>query len=176
MTPKPDEAGGITYSDLSGHWAKVKIETLAQYGVGYTGGKFQPNSALTQLDLIALLASTEGYLYDASSEDAADQLYEFAYNLGLLRREERKDSAVLTRITAVRMILDAAGYGPVAQLEGIYRTKFTDERSIPSGDYGYAALAQGLGMVSGDSGGRFLPLANTTRAQAAVMLYNLMAR
>lgn len=167
---------GITYRDLSGHWAKAKIETLAQYGVGYIGGTFAPDRALTQLDLIALLASTEGYLYDAGQEGAADQLYEVAYSMGLLQRNERKDDAVLSRIATVRMILDAMGYGPVAQLDGIFRTKFADQHSIPAADLGYAALAQGLGMVSGDSAGRFLPLSNATRAQAAVMLYNLMAR
>ena len=67
-------------------------------------------------------------------------------------------------------------YGPVAQLQGIYRTKFVDDRSIPADCYGYVALAQGLGMVSGNSSNRFLPNSNATRAQAAVMLYNLMDR
>ena len=31
-------------------------------------------------------------------------------------------------------------------------------------------------MVSGNASNQFLPNANTTRAQAAVLLYNLMAR
>ena len=171
-TGKTDE---IAYSDLAGHWAKSKIEALAKYRVGYTGGKFEPNRALTQLDLIALLASTEGYLYDAGQNGAADQLYEVAYEMGLLRRDARKDTAVLSRIDTVRMILDAMGYGPVAQLNGIFHTKFADQTSIPAADLGYAALAQGLGMVSGDSAGRFRPGSNATRAEAATMLYNLMA-
>ena len=64
---------GLSYSDIAGHWAQSKIEKLAQFGVGYTGDKFSPNAALTQIDLIALLASTEGYTYDASSEDSADK-------------------------------------------------------------------------------------------------------
>ena len=170
------EDSGITYDDVSGHWAQAEIETLAKYGVGYTGGRFAPNQALKQIDLMALLASTEGYLYDADNETAADELYEYAYNLGLLRKADRNDSKVLTRTETVRIILDAAGYGSVAQLEGIFRTKFADDADIPKADYGYAALAQGLGMVSGDASNRFLPNAAATRAQAAVMLYNLMSR
>ena len=170
------EEDGIRYSDISGHWAQSKIEKLAKFGVGYTGGKFSPNAPLTQLDLIALLASTEGYVYDASYEKAADDLYEYAYRLGILSKNERNDKAVLNRTAAVKLILNAVGYGPVAQLQGIYRTKFADDISIPAESYGYVALAQGLGMVAGDTANRFLPNANTTRAQAAVMLYNLMAR
>ena len=60
-------------------------------------------------------------------------------------------------------------------VQGIFHTKFADQGSIPAADLGYAALAQGLGMVAGEPGGYFQPLANATRAQAATMLYNLMA-
>ena len=170
------EDDGLSYSDISGHWAQSKIEKLAQFGVGYTGDKFSPNIALSQIDLIALLASTEGYTYDASSEDSADNLYNYAYQLGILTKAERNDKAVLTRAATVKLILNAVGYGSVAQLQGIYRTKFVDDRNIPADCYGYVALAQGLGMVSGNSSNQFLPNSNATRAQAAVMLYNLMAR
>jgi len=169
------EESGMTYSDVSDHWAKDKIETLAKYSVGYTGGAFRPESKLTQLDLVALLVSTQGYTYDSSAENAADDLYEFAYQLGLLKREERADSKVMTRAETVKLILDAMGYGSVARLEGIFRTKFADDSSIPADCYGYVALGQGLGMING-SGGSFCPNDETTRAQAAVMLYNLMAR
>ena len=75
-----------------------------------------------------------------------------------------------------RLMLDAMGYGPVAQLQGIFRTDFTDDSSIPADCYGYVALAQGLGMVSGNTSGAFAAAEQTTRAQAAVMLYRLMAR
>jgi len=68
------------------------------------------------------------------------------------------------------------GYGPVAQLEGIFTTKFSDDAAIPAAHYGYVALAQGLGMISGNPGGSFQPNAQATRAQAAVMLYLLMDR
>ena len=170
------ESAGITYSDIAGHWAEGQIKKLAQYQVGYLGGVFKPDAVLTQLDLIALLASTEGYRYDGAGENAADNLYEYAYRRGILNKAERKDGAVLTRIQTIRLVLNAMGYGPVAQLEGIYRTKFVDDGSIPNESYGYAALAQGLGMVGGDPSNRLLPNDSATRAQAAVMLYNLMAR
>lgn len=167
--------GTLSYGDVSGHWAKSQIERLAQYGVGWQGGLCRPDDALTQLDLVALLASTEGYHYDGGYAEAADDLYEFAFNLGILRREERKDSAILTRMETVRLILDAVGYGGVAQLQGIFRTRFADDAAIPAASYGYAALAQGLGMVQGDGANRFLPNRTATRAQAAVMLCNLMS-
>lgn len=176
---KPDwvaAENALHYDDVAGHWAQAQIEKLAKYGVGYRGTAFLPDAALTQLDLIALLASTQGYAYDAAAEKAADDLYEFAYRIGLLTREERADDTVLSRAATVTMILDAVGYGPVAALQGIFRTKFTDDASIPAEYYGYVALAQGLGMVEGMTDGTFCPNSRTTRAQTAVMLYNLMSR
>lgn len=171
-----NEENSITYDDLTGHWAREKIETLARYGVGYAGGSFQPGKALTQRDLIALLVSTEGYLDRSGEVEGADYLYERAYSLGILKRGERDDDALLTRAQTVKLILDAAGYGPVARLEGIFRTSFSDDAGIPAAYYGYAALAQGLGMVGGTPGSQFRPDAGATRAEAAVMLFNLMSR
>ncbi len=169
-----DEA--LTYTDLANHWARAQIETLAKYGVGYTGGAFRPSEALTQCDLLALLVSTDGYRYHPENEGAADELYELAFSMGLLGRDERAEEAVLTRAQAVRLILRAMGYRHVAELEGIFKTRFADDAAIPTDCYGYVALAQGLGMITGDDAGKFQPTANATRAQAAVMLYQFMAR
>ena len=169
----PEENTGMAYNDVAGHWAQKQIETLAQYGVGYLGGSFAPSKGLTQIDLIALLASTEGYLYDSS---LADELYNYAYERGMLERGTRDDNAVLTRAETVRLILRAVGYAQVAELPDIFRTGFADDAAIPVDCYGYAAIAQGLGMITGDAANRFLPNETATRAQAAVMLYQLMDR
>jgi hypothetical protein len=166
----------LTYDDLTGHWVQEKVEALAQYGVGYAGGAFLPGKTLTQLDLIALLVSTQGYRCQLDDGDSVDDLYQRAYSAGLLKRADRDDAAVLTRAQTVQMILDAAGYSGVAKLEGIFRTSFTDDAEIPAAFYGYAALAQGLGVVGGVPGQAFRPTAPCTRAEAAAMLYNLMSR
>ena len=72
----------------------------------------------------------------------------------------------------VRYLLDAAGYGSVARLEGIFTCSYTDRATIPAGELGYAALAQGLGLISGTYNGA----AAATRGQAAAMLCRLMER
>jgi len=168
-----EEEGGLSYSDVSGHWAASQIEALARYGVGYAGGKFQPDANLTQLDLVALLLSADGYRYDPDENGAADALYRRAIERGILKSGERADAQSMNRLATVRLTLNAMGYGPVAKLQGVYRTDFTDDASIPAAGYGYAALAQGLGMVTNPA---FSPNAPATRAQAAVMLYNLLTQ
>ena len=170
------EDPGLTYDDIQGSWAQAQVEALASYGIGYYGGSFQPDKQLTQLDLVALLASVQGYRYLPDEEDGADNLYRYAYDAGLITPSQRNDSALLTRGETVKILLDSAGYGEVAALEGIFRCAYSDEASIPTQYYGYAALAQGMGIVGGDGAGRFAAQRTATRLEAAVMLYNFMNR
>lgn len=170
------EEPSLTYDDIQGSWAQAQVEALAAYGIGYYGGSFQPNKQLTQLDLVALLASAQGYRYLPDEEEGADNLYRYAYDAGLITAAQRNDSALMTRGETVKLLLDSAGYGEVAALKGIFRCAYSDEASIPAEYYGYAALAQGMGIVGGDGAGRFAAQRTATRLEAAVMLYNFMNR
>ena len=165
-----------TYSDLAGSWGKTQAETLASYGIGWLGGKLEPDKALTQLDLMALMVSTQGYLPDLSQEEAADRVYDRAVSMGLITRSQRQDDKLVTRAELTRVLLDWGGYGNAAMIPGIFQCSFTDRGDIPAEYYGYAAIAQGLGMVQGDGAGRFLPNRTATRLEAVVMLYQLMDR
>ena len=176
VRPAPTEPQGITYSDLAGCWGREQAETLAAYGVGWLGGTLRPKEQLTQLDWLALLVSLEGYLADLQEEGTADRVYERAYSMGLLSREDREDGRLMTRGEVVRMLLDYGGYGAAAQIPGIFRCTFSDEAAIPAEYYGYAAIAQGLGVVQGDGGGRFAAGRVATRLEAVVMVYQFMAR
>lgn len=165
-----------TYSDLAGSWGKTQAETLASYGIGWLGGKLEPGKELTQLDLMALMVSTRGYLADLSQEEAADWVYDQAVSMGLITRSQRQDDKPVTRAELTKVLLDWGGYGNAAVIPGIFQCSYTDRGDIPEGYYGYAAIAQGLGMVQGDAAGRFLPNRTATRLEAVVMLYQLMDR
>lgn len=164
---------GPAYGDLEGHWAQEEVEKLARYGVGYASSSFQPDRALTQADLVCLLASTRNQLLldpEAATEEELDEAYAAVYRLGALARQARDDRAVLTRSEVVQILLNAAGYGKVARLEGIFICSFTDQTEIPREELGYAALAEALGLARGTyAGGR-----TATRAEAAVMLCRLL--
>ena len=166
-------ASGLTYSDLSGHWAQGAVEALARYNVGYDGGTFAPGQAMTQWDMVCLLFSVENYPLDpaAATRQERDMAYAAAYRTGALTRTERQDDAPLTRSQAVKLLLNAEGLKAAAQLTGIYTCSYTDKSSIPSEDLGYAALAQGVGMVQGAWAGD----RPATRAEGAVMLHKLLS-
>lgn len=164
----------LRYTDLDGSSARADIEKLAEYGAGYAGGRFRPGKSLTQWDLVALVYSLRGAALEpgAVEKDGREDAYWSAYRLGLLRPAERDDGAVLSRGDAVRMLLEAAGYGPAARLEGIYTCDYTDKASIPAGDLGCAALAQALGLAEGTYAGS----RSATRGEAASMLCRILER
>lgn len=166
----------VTYDDIEGHWAQTALSELAEYNVGWFGGKARPDAPLTQLDYIALLASADGYTWDLSEEGAVDDLYSYAIRRGLLTAEERDEDAVLIRGEAVRLLLDSLGYKQVANLQGIFRCDFADAQAIPPEYMGYAALAQGLDIVHGGDGLDFAADHFATRAEGAMMLWRYMKR
>lgn len=173
VRPERGTDGGLAYSDLSGHWARETVEALAAYHVGYEGGTFAPGQAMTQWDMVALLFSVENYPLDpaAATRQERDMAYAAAYRTGALTRTQRQDDAPLTRSQAVKLLLNAEGLKAAAQLTGIYTCSYTDKAAIPSEDLGYAALAQGIGMVQGTWAGD----RTATRAEGAVMLHKLLA-
>ena len=171
----PQESGAeISYDDIAGDAAEAEIARLAAYGIGYDGGAFRPAKDLTQWDAVCLLASTSGWRLnpEKADDDMKNSVYETAYRMGALTREERNENAVLTRGDLVKLLLNSAGYGAVANLSGIFTCPYTDSAEIPAADMGYAALASGFGLASGIYAGS----AAATRADAAQMLCRLMER
>lgn len=164
----------ISYTDVKGHSAQADIEKLARYGIGYASSEFRPGKGMTQWEFVCLLASTEGQRLDpaAASKSERDSAYGTAYSLGALTRAERSDESPLTRGALVKMLLNAAGYGPAARLSGIYTCSYSDKASIPAGDLGYAAIAQALGMAKDTYGAT----RNASRADAASMLCRILER
>lgn len=172
----PGVETAMTYDDLDGHWVKTAADALAKFRIGFFGGSLKPAEALTQRDMIALLLSVEGYEFDpaTATKDEVDQLYQRAYSYGLATPETRDEGKAVTRGELVKALLDSAGYEKIAALPGIFRCDFADAASISAADLGYAALAQGLGLVNGGSNGSYAAGRAATRAEAISFLYQYM--
>ncbi len=164
----------LSYVDLSDSSAKEAVEQLARFGVGYDCEYFQPGKSLTQWDLVCLLYSLEGGRLnpDSAEKQDKDSAYSYAYRLGALTRDERNDGAPLTRGQLVKILVNAAGFGDAARLNGIFTCDFSDKDRIPADEMGYAAIAQALGLVDGAYAGT----QGTSRGEAAIMLCKLLGR
>jgi hypothetical protein len=170
---------GAAYTDISGSYAKTQISALADNGIRFSAAEqFQPAKKLTELDWLVLLLNADGYSYDVNEldDDELDTLYQCAWNNGFLSRGEKSPTKVLTRMGMLKMLLSASPYGMTAKLQNIFKTSFADYRSIPAADLGYAAIAEGLGLVRGNAKHQLCPTRTATRQEAAAILYNYMSR
>ncbi|MGE4354000.1 MAG: S-layer homology domain-containing protein [Oscillospiraceae bacterium] len=173
LQDEEDSDEALEYGDLSGHWAESMIEKLAEYGVGFSGGSFQPEAQLTQKDALILITGAAGYDYSDGTD--IEGLYDTAYYLDILDESEYDPDGLVTRADLAKYIVNALGYGEVAEITGIFTVDFADAGDIPSDLYGYVAIARGLGIIGGVPGGSFLPNDTAVRAQAAAMLYHYMS-
>lgn len=145
------DAGQYSYSDISGHAAVRSIRLLADIGVGFEGGKFNPDQAISEKEFMGLLDSL---IYDYTES-------------------ETYRTVSMSRETAIKKVIGRLGLDSIAKLKDIYKTSFTDEESFPAGFTGYAALAQGLKLTA-DFGGALNPNQALTRAEAASLLIKML--
>ncbi len=138
------------YSDIDGHWIEENAKLLADVGIGFEGGLFQPDKVITELEFTKLSQAMS--IYTEIGESANE----------------------LDRISAIRAILNSFGYEKIANIKGIYTTDFADNDLIKDEDLGYTAIAYGLGVIKGD-GVNANVYSKLTRAQAASLLINAMS-
>jgi hypothetical protein len=174
-TSTPDT--GLKYDDLDGNPYATVINKLASFGVGFPGGSFKPDAQLTQLDALVLIESTNGRkVVPLTLPGEEDDVYSYAYSMGILTPEEKNPTKTVTRAEFVKYLVSAMGYNEIASLKDIYKPGFKDDASIPAALVGYVAIGKGLGIIQGDNTGRCRPNDTATRVQAAIMLYNCMNR
>lgn len=159
------------YTDIDGHWAKDMANALADADIYLDGTEFKPEMSITQYEYLRLLAMSEKYI-DINEED----IYNYAISRKIISKDEKNPTAVLTKEQAVKYLLKARGYSEVAELQGIFKTGFADENAIGADSMGYVAIANGLGIVTGDENGNFNPQKELTRAEAVSVIYKAFVR
>lgn len=167
----------VSYKDIEGHFAQKQISVLADFGIYLDGDEFRPNDAITQKDFLTLLSRTLSYygpiITGSSSQKEIDEFYAYLVREGIIRESEIAPDSTVAREEAVKYIIRALKYDKVAEIRGIFNINFMDGDSISPELYGYVAIASGLGIVNGN-GANFMPKKNTTRGEAAVMIYNYL--
>ncbi|WP_336788620.1 S-layer homology domain-containing protein [Paenibacillus sp. MMO-177] len=177
-----------TFNDLTAvPWAKAQIEALASRGIikGTSAQTYSPNAAITRADFIQLLVSALGLTAEADSNFADVQTTDYYYRaVGIAKKLgitngigenrfdprasiSRQDMMTLTAKALVAAKKLSAMNGTAADISG-----YADADQVSSYAADSIATLVKNGIVQG-SGSKLSPLATTTRAEVAVMLYNL---
>ena len=133
------------------------------------GNSFKPNQPVTLVSFLrALILARQGDKAVYELDDA--EILKQAKFYGWLT-EDLPPNTALNRATTGRIIIRYLGLEGVAQLQNIYQNHYND---IEKGDsfVGYAAILKGYKIMEGN-GGKFLPSAVVTRADAAGFIYRM---
>ena len=179
------DSAGKVFSDLGNFsWAEEAILYLEGKDIvsGKEQGKFYPNDLVTRAEFTKMIVSALGVQVTGDESgfvDVASGAWYAPYisaakNAGLVMGDEENRFNPDTKISREDMaaiLYRACGIDDTgAELD------FTDRDEIS----GYAAEAVGCfysyGIISGVGDGRFAPKENATRAQAAVMIYNVLTK
>ncbi|MNN39401.1 Endoglucanase precursor [compost metagenome] len=180
----------ITFADVpSNHWASSKIEVLASRGIvdGMSANTFAPKGTLTRAQFSKMLAGALGIsplhpdrptFSDVGQQKWSYGWIEAAAAAGIVQGDNGKfkpDDA-LTREQMMTMLVRAAESRLSAADQGksnVSLDQFTDSSTISSWAKPYVTKALTLQLIEG-SGDKLNARSQTTRAEAAAVIYRLM--
>ncbi|WP_164716674.1 DUF7594 domain-containing protein [Paenibacillus whitsoniae] len=168
-------------------WARTMVESLAAREIvaGTGTGVFEPNRSITRAEFLKLLLAAldlkaeraASSFKDVSSEAWYYQTVATAEKLGILKGKEdgtfganetitREDMAVMLSRAAAAAGVKLGGTG--------MSTSFTDSAVIAAYAADSVNAMQRSGLIDGFTDGTFGPKQQTTRAQAATVIYKLL--
>lgn len=180
----------VTFADLNqAAWSKDTVEYLASKGIAIakSGNNFEPNAKITRaefLDMLMRIAQLNGDVQkmpftDVTSNDWYAGSVAAAYDNGIVSGTTattfspdapitRQDMAVM-----ISKVLSADGYTSADLTE---LSRFNDGTAIATYAKAAVALVSRETIVNGTPEGNFKPKDNTTRAEAAAMIYNMFTK
>jgi hypothetical protein len=172
------------FTDLEGHWAREAVEELVDMGLlqGYGDGTFRPQNPITRGQFIRLLVAAAGipqevqYPPTFSDVNITDPLYSYveaAARAGIVSGDGGRfwPDRFLNREQLAVMVIKALDEER-EEVPASILASFSDAGSISSWALSAVGRAVELGILSGREG-RFAPQAVTTRAEAAVVIWNI---
>ena len=148
------------YTDIKGHPQEQLMTELYYSGIYLDGPTLKPNEAITQKELLRLIMQATSYYKEES-------LYENAYELGILTKEEAAPTKNLTKGEAIKYIISATDYKKVAAMPELYDYPFKETEGIKDLK-GYITIAYGLNILTGDT---FKAEEKLTKAEAMRYIY-----
>lgn len=170
--PIKDNANYL-YTDIDDSYAKDKIKTLSQYGIGFTAEKFLPKEKIKQKDFLYLLWKSMNS-YRIETESDMDTIYKDLIGANIIKLNEENRERILTKEEAVKFVIRAMQYEKIAEIKTIYADIFKDGWDIDTNLKGHMSLAYGLKIIAGDGSGLIKPKYELKREDAANIIYNYM--
>ena len=169
----------LKFHDIDGHWGKAAIETLADKKIIEKELVYYPDKAITRGDFVKMVVLALGkgeteyreVFTDASNVTSNIGYLLTAYDLGIIEGDDEgnvKATANITREQMTKIIVKAF------DLKGSSELGFEDVADISDWAVKFVKSAYSAGAVKGTDENKFNPKGTFTRAEAAMVIYNLI--
>jgi hypothetical protein len=176
-----------TFSDVpTSYWGYYAISSLSSKGVvsGFPDGTFEPNTSITRAEFASMLAKalvlntggTTGTFTDVTAGDWYYGSVNAAASAGLVSGMGDNlfaPNALITREQMAVMVAKALGTKAPA-VNGTELSAFSDSSTVSSWAVTSMEEAVKAGIISGMTADTLAPQADATRAQAVVMIYQML--
>lgn len=180
-TQLPEAEHRTSFTDLDSHWAQDTVEKLAGLGVigGYPDGSFRPDANITRAEFTTILVKALNLQATGSVSSFSDTVGHWAQSsiataaaLGIVGGYSDNSFKPDQPITREEMAVIATKSLKLAEVSG--ETGFVDNSLISSWAKGSVRSAVNAGIMNGYPDNSFNPQGNTTRAEAATVIWNIM--
>lgn len=172
----------VNLSDIKGHWAQASIIKLVQQGAisGYPNGTFMPDKTITRAEFASVLVSalnlkgTGGKVFADTAKHWARESIAIANARGIINGYNSQrfgPDDPITREQMALMIYQAQGL-----TSNVTGKKFRDEARISPWSRNAVMATTAAGIINGYPDGSFRPQGRTTRAEAATVIVNCLAK
>ena len=182
---EPEEVPTVSFNDLENvSWAEKEINYLAEKEIvnGKAENKFYPADSITRAEFVKILTlsmgiNIEDMVYeDISFSDVNEWDWYYPYvvyckRAGIVNGDENNQFRPDDKIT--REDIAVIIYRAVFEKQGseVYQPEFADNNSISAYAYDAIGCLNYNGIVKGNQNNCFEAKNNSTRAEAAVMIY-----
>lgn len=189
---KPVQPGGdvigVTFNDISGHWAEENIEKMASQGIVVgDNGSFRPDDSISRAELVAMtvraLKVDTFSVATGFSDVATDSWYapyiKAALDMGIISADETfrpNDAITREEMSKVLSIASVLANGLDMNVPDEFSLNYQDNDVISNWAKPFVAFASYSGLVNGMNDGSFAPKTSATRAQVATVLSRMFAK
>ncbi|WP_028612850.1 S-layer homology domain-containing protein [Paenibacillus harenae] len=173
------------FADVSeDHWANGPIMVLRDSGIvnGYANNEFKPNQSITRSEFITMTVKALGLEPEKKNLTFTDknqipawseEYWQTAVQAGIINGYEDGTLKPNQKISRAEMIAILIR-GLDEPLQNGYKLNYKDTKEIPAWAIPYVKTATVNGIVQGSSDNRFAPHKNASRAEVAMVLFNVM--
>ncbi len=178
--PVPATAEEMNWSDISGHWGEADIQQVLAFGAmnGYPDGTFRPDNTITRAEFAAVLVKAlglepqNGIVFNDTVNHWAKDYIATAAAYGIITGYDAQTFGPEDYITREQM---AVMINRAEQLEAaVAGMSFTDADQISVWAREAVSLVSGHHIMSGYPDNSFRPAAFASRAEAAVVMVNIL--